>query len=72
MAALTGRGSGAVIPAHRHTNTDEMSFVLHGDLVEDGESFGPGSKSLEFGWMPPNPATNGKRSGRFTATAHGM
>ncbi len=43
MAVLTRMEPGAVIPAHWHTQADETVYVLEGDFVEDGESYGPGS-----------------------------
>jgi anti-sigma factor ChrR (cupin superfamily) len=42
MAVLTRLEPGAVIPAHWHTQADETVYVLEGDFVEDGESYGPG------------------------------
>lgn len=43
MAVVTRMDAGAVIPAHFHTHADETVFVLDGDFVEDGESYGPGA-----------------------------
>jgi anti-sigma factor ChrR (cupin superfamily) len=43
MAVLTHIDSGASIPAHWHTNADETVYVLEGDFVEDGISYGPGT-----------------------------
>jgi quercetin dioxygenase-like cupin family protein len=40
---LTRMAPGAVIPAHLHTRADETVYVLEGDFVEDGQSYGPGS-----------------------------
>src|SRR4051812_24178491 len=34
---------GSSIPAHHHTHADETAFVVEGDFVEDGVSYGPGS-----------------------------
>jgi quercetin dioxygenase-like cupin family protein len=34
---------GSSIPAHHHTRADETLFVLEGDFVEAGVSYGPGS-----------------------------
>jgi quercetin dioxygenase-like cupin family protein len=42
MSVLTRLAPGAVIPAHLHTKADETVYVLEGDFVEDGESYGPG------------------------------
>ena len=41
MTVLTRLSPGAVIPRHRHTAADETAYVIEGDFVEDGESFGP-------------------------------
>ena len=30
------------IPAHRHTHADQTVFVIEGDLVEAGVTYGPG------------------------------
>src|SRR6266496_1312496 len=40
---LTRIGPGAIIPQHRHTKADETVYVIEGDFVEDGQSYGPGS-----------------------------
>ncbi len=34
---------GGHIPAHRHQKGAEMHYVLEGDMIDDGRSFGPGS-----------------------------
>ena len=40
---LTRLAPGASIPRHRHSAADETVYVIEGDFVEDGESFGAGS-----------------------------
>ena len=40
---LTRMEAGRNIPAHSHTTADETVFVLEGEFIEDGESYGPGS-----------------------------
>ncbi len=40
---LTRMAPGAVIPKHKHTHVDETVYVLEGDFVEEGVSYGPGS-----------------------------
>jgi quercetin dioxygenase-like cupin family protein len=40
---LTRLAPGSTIPKHRHTQADETVYVLEGDFIEDGQSFGPGS-----------------------------
>jgi anti-sigma factor ChrR (cupin superfamily) len=42
MTVLTRIGPGAAIPAHWHTKADESVFVIEGDFMEDGETYGPG------------------------------
>jgi quercetin dioxygenase-like cupin family protein len=43
MTVLTRIASGASIPEHSHTKADESVFVVEGEFVEDGETYGPGS-----------------------------
>ncbi|HZZ79867.1 MAG TPA: cupin domain-containing protein [Gemmataceae bacterium] len=43
MAVLTRIQPGASIPAHWHSKADETVFVLDGDFVEAGASYGQGS-----------------------------
>jgi anti-sigma factor ChrR (cupin superfamily) len=43
MAVLTRIDAGATIPEHWHTKADETVFVLEGDFVEAGVSYGPGT-----------------------------
>ena len=43
MTVMTRMAAGASIPAHRHTQADETVFVVEGDFVEDGTSYGPGT-----------------------------
>ena len=43
MAVLTCIAAGAMIPAHFHTSADETVYVLSGDFIEDGISYGPGT-----------------------------
>jgi anti-sigma factor ChrR (cupin superfamily) len=43
MTVMTRMRAGATIPAHWHTKADEAVYVLEGDFVENGVSFGPGS-----------------------------
>ena len=40
---LTRLAARSTIPRHCHTVADETVYVIEGDFVEDGESFGPGS-----------------------------
>src|SRR6185503_12852169 len=43
MTGMMRMEAGSSIPAHSHTNADQMVFVVEGDLVEGGVSYGPGS-----------------------------
>ena len=43
MTVLTHIAAGATIPQHWHTSADETVFVLSGDFVEQGRSYGPGA-----------------------------
>ena len=43
MTVMTRIAPGASIPAHSHTTADETVYVVEGDFVEDGMSFGPGN-----------------------------
>jgi quercetin dioxygenase-like cupin family protein len=43
MTVMTRISAGGFIPAHSHTTADETVFVVEGDFVEDGASYGPGS-----------------------------
>ena len=43
MTGMMRMEAGSSIPAHSHTNADQMVFVVEGDLVEAGVSYGPGS-----------------------------
>ena len=42
MTVMTRMQPGSHIPAHRHTAADETVFVVEGDFVEDGQTYGPG------------------------------
>lgn len=43
MYAMTTMAAGSIIPAHSHAAADEFVYVVSGDFVEDGTSYGPGS-----------------------------
>ena len=42
MTVMTRIAAGSFIPAHRHTKADETVYVIEGDFIEDGVSYGPG------------------------------
>jgi putative transcriptional regulator len=43
MTAMTRLEAGSSIPAHSHTHADQTAFVIEGDLIDEGVSYGPGS-----------------------------
>lgn len=43
MTVLTHIAAGASIPEHWHSVADETVFVLKGDFIENGVSYGPGT-----------------------------
>lgn len=55
MAVLTRMDAGATIPAHFHTRADETVYVLAGDFVEDGVSYGPGAYFVGPAGTPHGP-----------------
>jgi quercetin dioxygenase-like cupin family protein len=48
ITVMTRIAPGSSIPAHSHTQADETVFVVEGDFVEDGVTYGPGS--FFVGW----------------------
>jgi quercetin dioxygenase-like cupin family protein len=55
MTVMTRIAAGSSIPAHRHTDADETVFVVEGDFVEDGISYGPGSIFVGKAGSPHGP-----------------
>jgi quercetin dioxygenase-like cupin family protein len=55
MAVLTRIEAGAAIPRHFHTKADETVYVLAGDFVEDGVSYGPGAYFAGKAGIPHGP-----------------
>jgi quercetin dioxygenase-like cupin family protein len=55
MTVMTRLAPGSSIPAHRHTHADETVFVVEGDFVEDGISYGPGSFFVGLAGTPHGP-----------------
>lgn len=43
MAVVTRMEAGAQVPAHYHSKADEIVYVLSGEYIENGESYGPGT-----------------------------
>jgi hypothetical protein len=42
VAVVTRMRAGATIPAHWHSKADETVYVLEGDFIEDGVTYGSG------------------------------
>lgn len=43
IASVIVMAAGAVVPAHRHEKGAEAHFVLEGEFVDSGRTFGPGA-----------------------------
>jgi quercetin dioxygenase-like cupin family protein len=57
MTGMTRLAAGSVMPAHSHTHADQTVFVIEGDLVEDGVTYGPGSFFVAKAGTPHGPHT---------------
>ena len=55
MTAMTRLEAGSSIPAHSHTHADQTVFVIEGDLIDDGVSYGPGSFFVVKAGSPHGP-----------------
>jgi quercetin dioxygenase-like cupin family protein len=55
MTAMTQLAAGSSIPAHRHTHADQTVFVLEGDLIDNGATYGPGSFFVVKAGSPHGP-----------------
>ena len=55
MIGMMRMEAGSSIPAHRHTHADQAVFVVEGDLVEAGVTYGPGSFLLAKAGTPHGP-----------------
>ena len=55
MTAMTRLAAGSSIPAHSHTRADQTVFVIEGDLIDDGISYGPGSFFVVKAGSPHGP-----------------
>jgi anti-sigma factor ChrR (cupin superfamily) len=55
MTVMTRIAPGSSIPAHSHSHADETVFVVEGDFVEDGVSYGPGSFFVGHARSPHGP-----------------
>jgi quercetin dioxygenase-like cupin family protein len=57
LTAMTRMAAGSSIPAHSHPRADQTVFVLEGDLIDDGVSYGPGSFFVAKAGTPHGPNT---------------
>ena len=55
MCGMMRMEAGSSIPAHRHTHADQAVFVIEGDLVEEGVTYGPGSFLVAKAGTPHGP-----------------
>ena len=55
MSGMMRMEAGSSIPAHSHTHADQAVFVIEGDLVEEGVTYGPGSFLLAKAGTPHGP-----------------
>ena len=55
VTLMTRMAPGSAIPAHWHSAADETVFVLDGDFIEDGASYGPGSFFIGRAGIPHGP-----------------
>jgi quercetin dioxygenase-like cupin family protein len=47
--------AGSVIPAHRHTTADQSVYILEGDLIDAGVTYGPGTLIVAKAGTPHGP-----------------
>jgi quercetin dioxygenase-like cupin family protein len=60
VTSLTQLAPGSSLPAHRHTKSDQTVYVLEGDLIDDGVTYGPGTFFVAKANTPHGPhATKG-------------
>ncbi|HEX8913649.1 MAG TPA: cupin domain-containing protein [Humisphaera sp.] len=58
MCGMLRMEPGSSIPAHRHTHADQAVFVVEGDLIDGGATYGPGSYLLAKAGTPHGPHTS--------------
>jgi quercetin dioxygenase-like cupin family protein len=57
QVVITRMAPGAVIPEHWHSESDENLFVLDGDFIEAGVTYGPGTYCFGAAGQPHGPHT---------------
>jgi quercetin dioxygenase-like cupin family protein len=60
VTGLMQLAPGSVIPSHRHTTADQSVYILEGDLIDAGVTYGPGTLIVAKAGTPHGPhATKG-------------
>jgi quercetin dioxygenase-like cupin family protein len=55
MSGMIRMEAGSSIPAHSHTHADQAVFVIEGDLIDEGVTYGPGSFLVAKAGTPHGP-----------------
>lgn len=55
MCGMIRMEAGSSIPAHSHTHAYQAVFVIEGDLIDEGVTYGPGSFLLAKAGTPHGP-----------------
>ena len=55
MIGMMRMEAGSSIPAHSHTHADQAVFVIEGDLIDEGVTYGPGSFLVAKAGTPHGP-----------------
>lgn len=55
VTALLRMAPGATLPRHIHERTTEIDYILEGDFVYEGVSYGPGSMFARGAGVPHGP-----------------
>ena len=58
QVVITRMAPGSVIPEHWHSDADETVYVLDGDFVEAGVTYGPGTFFFGKAGKPHGPHTS--------------
>ena len=58
QVVITRMAPGAVIPEHWHTHANETVYVLAGDFIEGGLTYGPGTFFFGKAGAPHGPHTS--------------
>ena len=58
MIGMMRMEAGSSIPAHSHTHADQAVFVIEGDLIDEGVTYGPGSLLVAKAGTPHGPPSS--------------